>query len=118
MKTDWTARGTNVPDPVRQRVEQQLDRLERLIKGNAEASVVLSQEGDDQGTARRTFEVVLRSRIGTFTAQESSHDLTEGVNAVLARLESQVRRAHDKLVNGKRRGDGDPWPAAGVVGAE
>jgi len=117
MKTDWTARGTNVPDPVRQRVEQQLDRLERLIKGNAEASAVLSQEGDDQGTARKTLEIVLRSRIGTFTAQESSHDLTEGVNAVLARLESQVRRAHDKLVNGKRRIEGEPW-SAGVVGAE
>jgi ribosomal subunit interface protein len=117
MKTDWTARGTNVPEPIRQRVEQQLGRLERFLRDGAEASAVLSQEGDDQGTARRTLELVVRSRIGTFTAEESSHDLTDCANAVLSRIESQVRRTHDKLVNGKRRGEAEPWPGE-VVGAD
>jgi ribosomal subunit interface protein len=117
MKTDWTARGTTVPDPVRQRVEQQLGRLERFFKRPVEASAVLTEEGNGQGTSRKTFEIVLRSSFGTFTAQETSHDLTDGVNAVLARIESQVKRAHGKLVDGKRRADGEPW-AADPVGAD
>ena len=117
MKTDWTARGTEVPEPIRQRVEQQLGRLERFLRENPEAAVVLSQEGADQGTARRTFGIVVRSKVGTFTAEESSHDLTDCVNSVLSRIETQVRRAHDKMVNGKRRGEPDTWSAE-AVGAD
>lgn len=117
MKTDWTARGTSVPDPIRNRVEQQLARLDRFLRDGAEAAAVLSQEGDDQGTARRTLELVVRSRIGTFTAEESSHDLTDCVNTVLSRIESQVRRAHDKLVNGRRRGESESWTTE-PVGAD
>lgn len=117
MKTEWTARGTSVPEPIRNRVEQQLSRLDRFLRDGAESTAVLSQEGDDQGTARRTFELVVRSRLGTFAAEDSSHELTDSVNSVLSRIESQVRRAHDKLVNGRRRGESESWTTE-PVGAD
>lgn len=109
MNIDWTARGNGLTDSLKQRVEQQLNKLERRLKGHTEASVVITEEGDVQGTSRKSFEVVLRNRIGTFTASDSGHDLTDIANSALSRLEVQIQKAHDKIVDSRRRGEEVPW---------
>ena len=116
MKVDWTVRGARVPDEWRERVEKHLDKLDRFFRGPVQASVVVGQEGDAQGTARRLVEIVLRNRLGTFTARDESHDFADAVNAVLGRIDSQVHKAHDKRVDGRRRVLDEPWPAE--VGSE
>lgn len=114
MKIDWTARGNGLSDSFKARVEQQMSKLERRLKGHTEASVVITEEGDVQGTSRKSFEVVLRNRIGTFTAGDVGHDLTDIANSALARLEVQIQKAHDKIVDSRRRGEDQPWPAEPV----
>lgn len=106
MKIDWTARGMTVPDPMRQRVDSRLDKLARFLRGGGEAHVVVTQEGSDSGTSRCDVEIVVRHKLGTFTARDASHELIESANTVLARIETQVRKAHDKATQGSRRVDG------------
>lgn len=111
MKIDWTARGNSLSDSLKARVEQHLSKLERRLKGHTEASVIITEEGDLQGTSRKSFEVVLRNRLGTFTASDSGHELTDIANSVLARIEVQIQKARDKVVDSRRRADEQPWPA-------
>lgn len=106
MKIDWTARGTTVPDPMRHRVESRLEKLGRFLRGGGEAHVVVTHEGSDNGTSRCDVEVVVRHKLGTFTARNASHDLIESANIVLTRIETQVRKAHDKVTQGSRRVEG------------
>ncbi len=101
MHIHWTTHGSNVPDPLRSKLEQGLGKVERLLHGPVEARVVV--DGHDGGGRRRFVEVVLRSKLGTFAAKDESHDLADSLNAVLQRVETQVRRAHDKMIDGRRR---------------
>ena len=105
MNVDWTARGTTVPEPLAGRVERQLQKLERYLHGHSEARVVVTQLGDDVGTALRAIEVVVRNKVGTFTARDESHDLSESANTVMGRIEAQVHRARDKKIRGRRRAE-------------
>lgn len=110
MNIDWTVRGEPVPDSFKERVDQQVNRLERYLNGHTEASVVVSQDGDPQGNARQGFELIVRNRLGTFTATEETHDLAEAANVVLKRVQAQVQKAHDKLIDRRRSGGGgEAW---------
>lgn len=106
MNIEWTARGTEVPEPLRNRLEQQINKLERFLHGHVEAQVVVTQHGEDVASARRSIEVIVRNRVGTFTAKDESHDLAESARDVMQRIDAQVHRAHDKLLESRRRGDG------------
>ncbi len=109
MNIDWTARGVQVPDTLKSRVDRHLGKLERYLRGHTEASVIVSQEGDPAGTARQSVEIVVRNRLGTFTAREESHELADCANAVLSRVEAQVHKAHDKMLASRRRSGGEAW---------
>lgn len=104
MKIEWTGRGLTIPDRMRDRIVRGLEKLQRHLKGHTEAHVVLSQEGPEEGNRRQVAEIVVRNRLGTFTAQSESHDMVESVNAVLDKLDKQVRRAREKLKSRRRRG--------------
>lgn len=109
MNIDWTARGTTVQAPLRERVAQTLSKLEKILRGHTEASVVVATEGDTQGTALHSFEVIVRNRLGTFTARQESRDPGEAANIALSRLEAQVHRARDKMLAARRRNKNDSW---------
>ena len=112
MNIEWTARGAHVSDALRERVERGLSRLGRYLRGHTEATIIASQDGDVSGTARQAFEVVVRNRLGTFTARDESHDLSESANAALTRLQTQVQKAHDKMLAGRRRATDQFTPEA------
>lgn len=103
MNIDWTARGASVPDGLQARIEGQLGKLDRFLRGHCEARVVVTQEGEDVGASRRSIEVIVRHRLGTFAARDESRDLAESASTVLGRIEAQVHKAHGKLLNGRKR---------------
>lgn len=115
MNVDWTARGVHVPDSLKERVDRRIDKLERYLNGHTEASVIVGQDGDPSGQARQSFELVVRNRLGTFTARDESHDLGESANVVLSRVEAQVHKAHDKVLAGRRRNQ-TPAPVEEAAG--
>lgn len=110
MNVDWTARGATVPEGLKTRIEQQIGKLERYLRGHTEASVVVSHEGDPEATGRQSFELIVRNRLGTFTARDESPELVDAANAVIARVQAQVHKAHDKMLAGRRRNLAEPAP--------
>ena len=101
MKINWTARGTSVGNELRDRIEQHLGKLERFLQGDRGAHVVVTKEGDSP-SERHTVEIIVHHRFGTFTAKKESPDPADAVRDVLRRLDSQTRKAHDKLVERRR----------------
>lgn len=105
MKIEWTGRGTSMSERLRGRIASNLEKLERYLRGHTEAQVTLNVEGSSEGTPRQGADVVLRNRLGTFTATAETHDMGESVGQVLEKLETQVRRARQKLTDSRRRPD-------------
>ena len=101
MKIDWTARGASLGTQLREKIEQHLGRLERYLQGDQAAHVVVTKEGEGP-LERQTVEIIVRHRLGTFTAKQESPDPADAVRDVLRRLDSQARKAHDKLVERRR----------------
>jgi len=66
MQIDWTTRGTTVHESLQKKLQQQINKLERFLYGHCEARVIVTQEGEDAGAPRRTIEVIVRNRAGTF----------------------------------------------------
>jgi len=101
MRIDWTARGTSLGTQLRDKIEQHLGRLERFLQGDQGAHVVVTKEGEGP-LERHAVEIILRHRLGSFTAKEESPDPAAAVRDVLRRFDSQARKAHDKLVERRR----------------
>ncbi len=101
MNIDWTTRGISVGKHLRDKIEHHLQRLERFLQGDEQARVVVTQAGDCP-LQRHTVEIIVRHRLGTFTAKQESPDLAGAVRDVLRRLENQAHKAHDKLVEHRR----------------
>ena len=98
MNVEWIERGTKTPNHLRERAERHLGKLDRYSHGDSGARVVVTHEGA-AGSALREVEVVLRNRLGVFAARDDSRDLVDALRRVLDRVETQARRAHDKLVD-------------------
>ncbi len=106
MKIDWTARGTSIDSALRNKIEQHLGKIERFLQGDESAHVVVKKEGDGP-FERHTVEIILRHRLGTFTAKQEAPDPSDAVRDVLRRLDSQTRKAHYKLVERRRHATSD-----------
>ncbi|NKB90065.1 MAG: hypothetical protein GKS06_17775 [Acidobacteria bacterium] len=109
MNIDWTFRGEPIADEARQRVDDQLHKIARLLREPTDAHVVVGHEGPTH--QRVDLEVVLTSPEGTFKGHGESHDLDELVRDVLHRIDAQVHKAHDKRLEARRH-SGAPTPTA------
>jgi ribosomal subunit interface protein len=102
MNIEWTFRGDSLEDDLRQRIEQQLQKLDKFFRQSTQAQVVVAYEGPQR--SRVDLEMIIRGRTGTFTGKGSGHDIIDVARDVLKRVESQVQRSHDKIVNSRRDG--------------
>ena len=121
MKIEWTGRGVEIPARLRARGTRQLAKIERYLRGPSEAHIVLSAEGPHDGGERQVAEIVLSTKLGSFTAKDESRELLESLTLALERLDKQVRRARQKALDSRRRtepdapGDGDSDSISSLV---
>ena len=109
MRVDITGRHIDVTSALRLHTEEKLGKLDRLLEGPAEAHVVLFIEKH-----RHVAEIQLKARAHTFAGQEETGDLYVSIDAVVDKLESQIRRYKDKR-NDRRRRDAVKAGEAAVV---
>ena len=102
MNIEWTFRGDSLEDDLRQRIEQQLHKLDKFFRQSTQAQVVVAYEGPQR--SRVDLEVIIRGRAGTFTGHGSGHDIIDVAHDVLNRVQRQVQKAHDKTVHSRRHG--------------
>jgi len=100
MKVDITARHIEITPAMRDHAQDKLGKLDRLFEGPAEAHVVLFIEKH-----RHVAEIQVKHRVGVFAGTEETDDLYVSIDAVVDKLEKQIRRFKEKR-NDRRRREG------------
>lgn len=97
MKIDFTGRGIDITDRIRQFTESKLDRLSKIIGDLQGVKVVLTVE-----KYRHRAEIVFHVEKHDFHGAEETQDLFQSIDGVVEKLEKQVRRFKDKRMARKR----------------
>jgi putative sigma-54 modulation protein len=111
MQTEITGRNVQIDDGLRELVERKLGKLEKFLEEPLEARVTLATE-----RYRQTAELHVSHHDGVLQAtEETDGPLRDAVQRVIDNVVEQARRAHQKLVDKRRRFDhhrgGDQrWP--------
>jgi len=101
MKIETIGRNVPVDDRLRDFVEKKLRKIEKFLEEPIEARVTLSLERH-----LHVAEFHLAHRLGILqAAEESDGNLLDAVNLGVDKVVSQARRAHQKVVEKKRRAD-------------
>lgn len=112
MKIDYTARRVRLSERVKDLVARKLEKLEKVLPGDAQAKVVVRSEKN--GVA---VEVTVIGRQRTWTATEVAEDQEAAAQAVLDRIVAQAKKSKAKVKEEKKhRSDSvrtnDAWTEA------
>lgn len=100
MKIQITSRHADIPEALRDYATERLAAVERHGTEFSHAEIVL-----DQGREGLTCEIHLHPRRGDpLLARETSHDHRAGVDAAVAKIETQVARAKERRDDNRRTG--------------
>ncbi len=114
MQMIITGKNIAVPDEIEDYVRRKIERLDRHLNEPVEARVELATENTKNVNQREIVQVTLFKNGTIIRAEERAADLRGAVDAVVDKLDKQVRRYKDKQVR-KRRVQG---AAAEVAVAE
>lgn len=106
MQLQITGKNMNVSDRTEEFVKHKMERLDRHLNEPVEARVELSQENTKNANQRQIVQVTLHKNGTIIRAEERASDLKIAVDAVVDKLDKQIRRYKDKQVR-KRRNHAD-----------
>lgn len=104
MRFDITGRNINITDAIREFTQDKLSKLNRWIDEVIETHVILSVEKH-----RHMAEIVVKSRLHTFTGTDETGDMYASIGNAVDKLEKQARRAKEKIT-GRRKHIKPPVP--------
>jgi len=102
MQLIITGKNMSVGERTDKYVRQKLGRLDRHLNEPVEAHVELSTENTKDVNQRQIVQVTLQKNGAIIRAEERSADLRAAVDAVVDKLDKQVRRYKDKQVRKRR----------------
>ena len=114
MLIEYVGRGYTADGSVRRYLEGKLRKVLRFLDEPIEVRAVLETEGHEA-----VAELHVSHRLGALHAREAAAQMLDAVNLAVDSLETQAQRAHEKLVDRRRRGEraepaeaapGDPGP--------
>jgi putative sigma-54 modulation protein len=117
MELMITGKNMNVSQRTEDFVKRKMQRLDRHLSEPLEARVELSQENTKNVNQRQIAQVTLFKNGTIIRAEERAADLKVAVEAVVNKLDKQIRRYKDKQVR-KRRVNGGIGEAVAVAEAE
>ncbi len=101
MQITITARNLEITEPIRRYAEEKISRLQKFVNQITSVHVVLSVEKH-----RQIAEVTLHVREHTIRGEESSTDLYSAIDLVADKIERQILRYKEKIVDHSGRGLG------------
>ncbi len=117
MELVITGKNMNVSQRTEDFVKRKMERLDRHLSEPVLARVELSQENTKDVNQRQIAQVTLSKNGTIIRAEERAADLKVAVEAVVNKLDKQIRRYKDKQVR-KRRVNGGISEAVAVAEAE
>lgn len=97
MKIDFTGRGFEITNRIRNFAESKLERIKKHLDEIQDVGVVLSVE-----KYRNKAEIKFQSGKRSFHGAEETADMFQSIDKVVDKLESQVRKHKEKLTAKKR----------------
>lgn len=124
MQLVITGKNMHVAERTEEFVRERLERLDRHLNEPVEARVELAQENTRKLDQRHIVQVTLHNNGTIIRAEERAADLKMAVDAVVDKLDKQIRRYKDKQVRKRRvnaaaaeavleaiaEGEGEPEP--------
>lgn len=101
MQITITTRNLEITEPLRHYAEEKITRLQKFVNQITSAHVVLSVEKH-----RQIAEVTLHVREHTIRGEESGTDLYSAIDLVSDKIERQILRYKEKIVEHSGRGSG------------
>jgi ribosomal subunit interface protein len=122
MDINFSGRQTDVPERFRKHATAKLNKLEKLDQKAIRVDVEVSVERNPrQSSQKERVELTVRSRGPAIRAEAAAEDRFSALDLALAKLESRLRRAHDRRKNhhghgqvrlvGQPEGDVAPLPS-------
>jgi ribosome hibernation promoting factor len=102
MQVIITGKNLQVSDRSEEYVRRKIGRLERHLHEPVEARVELSSENTKNANQRQIVQVTLSQNGTVIRAEERSADMRVAVDAVVDKLDKQIRRYKDKQVRKRR----------------
>lgn len=114
MQIAVTFRHMEASDPVRAYIEEKVSRVKKYIEEPIDAQVVLSVEKK----IRHNAEVTITAKGITIKGSEETNDMYAAVDAVVDKIERQLKRYKEKLKNHKPATGRERRVEKSVVAAE
>lgn len=98
MQMHITGRHVEVTDDVRSYVEKRVKKIEAIFNRIIDLQVVIELEKN-----RYFAEIILATAKATFHAQGETHDIFSSLDAVMDKIERQIRRHKERIKDWRRR---------------
>jgi putative sigma-54 modulation protein len=106
MQVTVKGKNTAVPDKLRARTEQKLNKLQRFDDRILAMDVEFSEERNPRVADPHRVEVTLTTRAGLVRAHATATDPAAAVDQVVDRLQRQVKKLKGRLVDRTQHADG------------
>ena len=113
------ARDMNVSNSLREYIEKKVSRLDKYLPSLTEAQVdVAEAKNARSATDRQVAQLTVRMRGVVLRAEETSDDIYAAVDAVLDKMQRQIKRYKGKRWLNRSNGNGAEAQAVAVAEAE
>lgn len=92
MKITYVARKVNLRDNFKDRVEQKLNKFDKIFSDNSEATVVVTLEKN-----RQTVEITIKDNSMVFRAESTMPEMNDALDKVADLISGQLRKHKTKL---------------------
>ncbi|MCX7719957.1 MAG: ribosome-associated translation inhibitor RaiA [Dictyoglomus thermophilum] len=105
MQINYVSKNVNITDNLQQYAEKKLSRLSRFFDNIENIEVLFSEEDWKDGSKRHRVEVTIKANGRIIKASEANQDFRTSIDLVVDKLETQLKRLKEKLVDKDRRAE-------------
>lgn len=105
MQINYVSKNVNITENLQEYAERKLSKLSRFFDNIENIEVVFSEEDWKDGSKRHRVEVTLRANGKIIKASEANQDFRSSVDLVIDKLEAQLKKLKEKLVDKERRAE-------------
>lgn len=113
MRVIVTGRNRHVSDDLKELATQKLEKVQRFFGRIQTLEIEFSEEHNPRISDKHTVEVILTTKAHVLRAHASAPDAPTAIDRVVGKLQRQVRRLKEKIVD---RGHGASRAAKGSAG--
>ncbi len=105
MQINYVSKNVNITENLQEYAEKKLSKLTRFFDNIENVEVLFSEEDWKDGSKRHIVEVTLKANGKIIKASEANQDFRSSVDLVVDKLEAQLKKLKEKIVDKGRRAE-------------